>query len=121
MSREESSLKRPTRTAKGAKSSQKAGVRARRCRAVGRASGRGRSVCEVAAEAGVGGAAGRKMLGRVAREERSAMVRVRCGMLAGKGARKGEVSWARAPPKGLAREAMAVAETRPEGENHSSL
>lgn len=32
-------------------------------------------------------------------------------------ARNGFTSWARAPPKGFAREAMAVAETRPWGEN----
>ena len=35
-------------------------------------------------------------------------------------ARKGFMSWPRAPPKGLAREAMAVAETRPEGVNQMS-
>ncbi len=35
-------------------------------------------------------------------------------------ARNGFMSWPRAPPKGFAREAMAVAETRPEGVNHIS-
>lgn len=38
-------------------------------------------------------------------------------MSAGEVARKGFMSWPNAPPKGLAREAMAVAETRPRGEN----
>ncbi len=35
-------------------------------------------------------------------------------------ARKGLMSWPSAPPKGFAREAMAVAETRPAGENQRS-
>lgn len=42
------------------------------------------------------------------------------GTADGSGAKKGLMSWPRAPPKGLAREATAVAETRPAGENHSS-
>ena len=42
------------------------------------------------------------------------------GINDGWGARKGLISWPRAPPKGLASEASAVAETRPFGENQSS-
>ncbi len=36
-------------------------------------------------------------------------------------AQKGLMSWPRAPPKGLASEARAVAETRPRDVNHRSL
>lgn len=35
-------------------------------------------------------------------------------------ARNGLMSWPSAPPKGFAREAIAVAETRPEGVNQMS-
>lgn len=39
------------------------------------------------------------------------------GISEGDVARKGLMSWPRAPPKGFAREAIAVAETRARGEN----
>ncbi len=39
------------------------------------------------------------------------------GTWLGSVARKGLINWPRAPPKGLAREAIAVAETRPRGLN----
>ena len=42
------------------------------------------------------------------------------GISAGFEARNGQISCPRAPPKGFAREASAVAETRPLGENQSS-
>lgn len=42
------------------------------------------------------------------------------GISAGLEARNGHISCPRAPPKGFAREASAVAETRPLGENQSS-
>ena len=42
------------------------------------------------------------------------------GMEEGLVARKGLMSWPRAPPKGFARDATAVAETRPEGVNQRS-
>lgn len=41
------------------------------------------------------------------------------GICEGEGQRKGFMSCPRAPPKGLAREAIAVAETRPRGLNQS--
>ena len=42
------------------------------------------------------------------------------GMEEAFGARKGLISWPSAPPNGFARDATAVAETRPEGVNQRS-
>ena len=68
-------------------------------------------------ETGVGGFAGMKKEGTEAAVEIRATMRVMLGMSEALVARKGSISWPRAPPNGFAREAIAVAETRPAGVN----
>ena len=83
------------------------------------ARGRGARV-PLAGEAGVGGRAGMKKEGIVTAEEMRAMYSVIFGIWPGSVARKGSISWPRAPPNGFARLASAVAETRPAGVNQRS-
>ena len=100
----------------GRKSSQKVGLRASKRRVCGRL---GRGIVEEG-EAGVGGLAGRNSVGMVATEEMMATYSVMFGMSSGLEHRKGLISCPSAPPNGFASDAMAVAETRPCGENHRS-
>ena len=73
------------------------------------------------AEGGVGGLAGMKKDGRQAIEDMMLMYKTMSGISEGLVAQNGAMSWPRAAPNGLDRDASAVAVVRPDVENQRLL
>lgn len=69
---------------------------------------------------GVGGPGGTNSEGIVAREDMMATRNVMEGISFGVDTSSGVMTWPRAAPNGLARDAIAVADTRPAGVNQRS-